>query len=66
MVQVRQKCDFCNEEAIYDTQTVYGPWAFVCQKHFDTYATKKSGSYTKLEAKVITKKTCYICDNFCF
>ena len=35
-------CDFCMTEgirvtAVYNGKTVFGPWAFMCQKHFDAY-----------------------------
>lgn len=31
------KCQFCNERAKYDIKTLMGPWAYVCQHHFDAY-----------------------------
>jgi hypothetical protein len=35
-------CDYCthlgvNEPAKYDAKTSHGPWAFMCQRHFDMY-----------------------------
>lgn len=35
-------CDFCNEKeqttpARYDGRTNFGPWANMCQRHFDSY-----------------------------
>lgn len=31
-------CDFCgSEEALYDGKTKHGPWAYMCQKHFDRF-----------------------------
>jgi len=27
-----QKCQFCNKEAEYDGKTIFGPWAFMCEK----------------------------------
>lgn len=27
-------CDFCDKPAGYDAKTVFGPWAFLCSKHF--------------------------------
>ncbi len=42
-------CDFCNQsgdrgehlvgqvDATYDGKTVHGPWANMCQSHFDLY-----------------------------
>jgi len=34
------KCDIClshgrDEPAVYEAKTVFGPWAFLCQKCFD-------------------------------
>ena len=29
------KCDFCNKEAPYDSPTKYGPWANMCEYHFN-------------------------------
>lgn len=26
------KCDFCNANATYDVKTLFGCWAFVCEK----------------------------------
>jgi len=36
----RPKCDICrmkgiNSEALYDAATVHGPWAYMCQMHFN-------------------------------
>lgn len=36
------QCDFCKTEglgnlAAYDGATTLGPWAFLCERHFDTY-----------------------------
>ena len=31
-----EKCDFCDAEAKYDGKTTYGPWAYMCEKHFRT------------------------------
>ena len=31
------KCDFCATDARYDGQTGMGPWANMCQEHFDAY-----------------------------
>lgn len=29
------RCDFRSDEANYDGKTVYGPWANMCQSHFE-------------------------------
>jgi len=31
------KCDFCPTDARYDGQTGMGPWANMCQEHFDQH-----------------------------
>lgn len=42
-------CDFCKDPAIYDAKTLLGPWAFVCEKHFQVYGIAIKGLYTKLK-----------------
>ncbi len=43
------RCDFCGRPALYDAKTKLGPWAYVCQKHFDQMCySKVDGLYTKL------------------
>jgi len=49
MTMVKTKCDFCKAPALYDTQTKMGPWANVCQTHFDKYSTKVLGLYSVLK-----------------
>lgn len=61
MKEVNHKCDFCNEVAIYDTQTKLGPWAYVCTTHYEKYATKTPGSYSLLKPMSQTTKVCTIC-----
>jgi len=36
-VYKRRQCDVphCDEEALYDAKTIYGPWGYLCQHHFD-------------------------------
>ena len=31
------KCDFCEEPAEYNARTRFGPWAYLCEKHFKMY-----------------------------
>lgn len=31
------KCDFCEKRAKYDGKTLRGPWAFMCQVHFEKH-----------------------------
>ena len=37
VVSERSKCDFCKEEAKYDGRTFIGPWANMCELHFEEY-----------------------------
>lgn len=55
------KCDFCKDLAKFDTQTKYGVWAYVCDKHFNTYATQTPGTWTRLEPVGPVVKECYLC-----
>lgn len=36
-VEEMPPCDLCRDGtlAVYDGKTITGPWAFLCQKHFD-------------------------------
>lgn len=61
MSQVKQKCDFCTKPAVYDAKTAYGPWAFMCEEHFELLASKVSGTYSRLEAPQCSKKVCSHC-----
>lgn len=38
-----QKCDFCLSTARYDGKTVTGPWAFMCERHFQMFGYGKTG-----------------------
>jgi len=31
------KCSFCEDRAKYDGKTIYGSWAYMCEKHFKEY-----------------------------
>lgn len=37
VVAVLPACDFCSRTtpAVYDAKTSHGPWAYLCQGHFD-------------------------------
>ena len=61
MAHVKQKCDFCFKPATYDAKTAYGPWAFMCDEHFEKVAAKVPGTYTRLEPEAVAKKVCSIC-----
>ena len=52
------KCDFCADEAVYDAKTVMGPWAFLCEAHWEKYGTNIR---TKI-AKEIGVKRCINCN----
>ena len=30
-------CDFCEEIALYNGKTHVGPWAYMCERHFNLY-----------------------------
>lgn len=59
---IKQKCDFCSGVAKYDTMTKMGPWAFVCDKHFEVYSIQQPGFYTVLEPIVLKEKVCPRCE----
>lgn len=61
MANVKQKCDFCKKPAIYDAKTILGPWAFVCQEHFNKYCEHIPGLYKMLEPVVEERRTCILC-----
>lgn len=64
MVMIKQKCDFCKKPATYDTKTVLGPWAYVCDEHFEKYSVKTEGLYKKVEPpEQELIRTCIICRN---
>lgn len=31
------KCDFCGKEGNYDAKTALGPWAYLCEDHYEIY-----------------------------
>lgn len=31
------RCDFCGGEASYDGTTIHGPWAYMCERHFQSF-----------------------------
>jgi len=41
---IKRDCDLCRHingvttEAVYDAKTLDGPWAYLCQDHYDTDA----------------------------
>lgn len=61
MAHVKRKCDFCFKPATYDAKTAYGPWAFMCDEHFEKVASKVPGTYKRLEPEVVAKKVCSVC-----
>lgn len=36
VVSQAHKCDLCSESAAYDGKTIHGPWAWMCEAHFQT------------------------------
>lgn len=61
MAHIGQKCDFCNEPAVYDCKTIYGPWGFCCKRHFESIGIKLPGMFKELEPIVVQSKKCSIC-----
>ena len=61
MAHIKQKCDFCFKPATYDAMTTRGPWAFMCDEHFERLALKAGGAYKRLEPVEVTKKVCSVC-----
>jgi len=43
------KCQFCDDPAEYDSNTVFGSWAYLCEKHQREYGRPPT---TKLEKRV--------------
>lgn len=61
MAHIKQRCDFCFKPATYDAMTTRGPWAFMCDEHFERLALKAAGTYKRLEPVEVTKKVCSVC-----
>lgn len=61
MAKVTQKCDFCDKAAIYDAKTIMGPWGFVCEDHYQKYAAKIPGTFSRLQDAIIATKVCVVC-----
>lgn len=61
MTHIHQKCDFCNQRATYDGKTILGPWANMCDMHFDRYCVKVDGLFNKLLTMPAPTKECYLC-----
>ena len=59
---IKTKCDFCDSEAIMDGKTTMGPWAYMCQVHFDRYGIKVQGFNSKLKKPDVATKTCSRCN----
>lgn len=55
---IKAKCDFCGKPALYDGKTRLGPWAYMCQEHFDALGTC---IFTKLDTAPPATKRCVIC-----
>lgn len=43
-VTVLPGCDFCDRTARYDGKTIMGPWANMCQKHWDKHGVGRLGT----------------------
>ena len=45
VVHAIPRCDFCEDSpAEYDAKMFVGPWAYMCQQHFDTHSCGKLGT----------------------
>jgi hypothetical protein len=38
-VQQLPSCDICGKQAEYDAKTIMGPWANMCESHFNELGT---------------------------
>ena len=56
------KCDFCSAKAVYDGKTLMGPWANMCEEHFNTYGIPIKGLYTVYSNDAEKTKVCRVCD----
>ena len=36
-------CDFCYADACYDGKTTAGPWAYMCETHWEKYGLGRIG-----------------------
>ena len=57
MAYIRQKCDFCNQPAVYEGNTKMGPVAFMCAAHFKAYGTDQCSELNLVKPK----KRCGVC-----
>lgn len=61
MAHIKAKCDFCDKPAYVDGATKMGPWAYMCQEHFEQNGIKREGLYTLLDPAVVPTKVCRCC-----
>lgn len=61
MAHIKQLCDFCKKPARYDAKSLMGPWAFMCEEHFERLAMKVQGTFSLLEPVEVTCKVCSSC-----
>lgn len=52
VISESKECDFCGNEADYDGKTVIGPWAYMCQPHFEELGV---GTGTGQGQKLVTR-----------
>lgn len=58
---INAKCDFCDATATWDAKTIYGPWAYLCDAHFEKLGSKLPGQAVRLEPVVQASKKCSLC-----
>lgn len=61
MARIIQKCDFCNHPAAYDAKTIYGPWGYLCEEHYQTIGVKTPGMSSVLDDRIKHEKECSCC-----
>lgn len=52
VISESKECDFCDNQADYDGKTVIGPWAYMCQPHFEELGV---GTGTGQGQKLVTR-----------
>ena len=47
-IKILQHCDFCKAIAVYDAKSHMGPWAFMCEEHYQQFGSKTPGLFNVL------------------
>lgn len=61
--KIEAKCDFCDSPAKYDGKTIYGPWAYMCERHRQFVGVADSRFINRLttEEPAAPHKVCTAC-----